>query len=99
MISMGVVLILLGVIIAVRQVLKNDEDICQIPLWVLMSALIMWGLGALFSTTYVVTRAYFVVLIISLIFSIYYFLQTHQYQRTIANTSTGATDTTHEYAA
>ena len=70
MIWIGVVLILLGVIIVVRQVLKNDEDIFQIPLWVLMSALIMWGLIALLSTTYVVTRAYFVVLIVSLIFSI-----------------------------
>ena len=69
-ISTGVILILIGMARTVYRVLNHDEDLCQIPIWVLLSALSMWGLIAWLSTSYVVTNAYFVLLAVSLIFAI-----------------------------
>ena len=69
-ISTGVILILIGMARAVYRFLNHDEDLCQIPIWVLLSALSMWGLIAWLSTSYVVTNAYFVLLAVSLIFAI-----------------------------
>ena len=69
-IFIGVVFILIGMIRVVRLVFNQKEDMYQIPAWVLMSALIMWGLIAWLSTTYMVTNAYFILLAVSLIFVI-----------------------------